>query len=168
MTGVSPIPREARVYQGKRAGVVTRTAAAVLDSVIVGLALACGYLGLSSLIFLVDPRNFKFPQPSLLFSLSAAFAVMFVYLAAAWAISGRTFGSQVMGLRVVNRAGQRPRPGICVLRAGFYVIFPAGLFWCAINRRNHSVQDIVLGTAVVYDWGPRPSAARPAAEVSSD
>jgi hypothetical protein len=39
---------------------------------------------------------------------------------------------------------------------------PAGLLWILASRRNASLQDLVVGTAVVYDW-----AYRPAAEASS-
>ena len=39
--GVSPVPREARPYQGHRAGVVTRMVANVVDpGVVVGLMVA--------------------------------------------------------------------------------------------------------------------------------
>ncbi len=44
--GVSPLPREARPYQGHTAGVVTRLVAAFIDSLIVGVILLCGYVGI--------------------------------------------------------------------------------------------------------------------------
>jgi uncharacterized RDD family membrane protein YckC len=42
-------------------------------------------------------------------------------------------------------------------RAVLYVLFPAGLLWVLASRRNASVQDLVVGTAVVYDWAYHPA-----------
>ena len=66
--GVSPLPREARPYQGRRAGLVTRLVAAAIDSVVVTVALLLGYGAIAAVIFVADPRNFSFPDASLLFS----------------------------------------------------------------------------------------------------
>jgi uncharacterized RDD family membrane protein YckC len=37
------------------------------------------------------------------------------------------------------------------------VLFPAGLLWVLASRRNASVQDLIVGTAVVYDWAYHPA-----------
>ena len=39
---ISPVPREARVFQGQRAGIVTRLIAATLDALVVGAVLLGG------------------------------------------------------------------------------------------------------------------------------
>lgn len=153
--GVSPIPREARPYQGHRAGLVTRVVAATVDALVVGAMLLIGYAGLAGLVFLVDPRNFSFPDPSLLLSMTAAFVVLVLYLAASWSVTGRTYGCHVMGLRVVSRRGRRLRPDVALLRAFLCAVFPIGLLWCAGSRANRSVQDVLLRTSVIYDWQPR-------------
>jgi hypothetical protein len=36
-------------------------------------------------------------------------------------------------------------------RAFFCTVFPLGLLWVLVSQRNHSVQDVLLRTAVVYD-----------------
>src|SRR5690242_7972755 len=87
---ISPVPWDARPYQGQRAGVVTRLTAGILDGFVVGLVLAAGYFGLSFVLFLVNPRGFSLPRPGLVFSLTSAFVVAFVYFTVAWAIGGRT------------------------------------------------------------------------------
>jgi uncharacterized RDD family membrane protein YckC len=38
-----------------------------------------------------------------------------------------------------------------------YVLFPLGLLWILASRRNASVQDLILGTAVLYDWAYHPA-----------
>ena len=59
---VDPIPREARPFQGHRAGLVTRIAAAAIDFGIIIIALGVCYLGVSAFLFLFDPRNFTAPS----------------------------------------------------------------------------------------------------------
>lgn len=153
--GVPLIPREARPYQGQRAGVVTRTLAATIDALFVGVLLLSGYLGLNGLVFLVSPRTFQFIDTSFLFAMTAALTVSTLYLAAAWAATGRSYGCHVIGLRVVDHRGRKPRPLAALVRAGLCVFVPIGLFWCAVGRNRRSLQDVVLRTSVVYDWRPR-------------
>ncbi|HSE10671.1 MAG TPA: RDD family protein [Nocardioidaceae bacterium] len=158
--GVSPLPREARPYQGQRAGLVTRLAAAVLDGIVVVLVLVAGYAGASGLLFMVDPRGFSFPAVSFAFALTAGFVVSVVYLTAAWWISGRSYGCLVMGLRAVSRQERRMRLPVAFLRALICVLLPAGLLWVAVSRENRSVADVFLRTSVVYDWQPKGAPGR--------
>jgi uncharacterized RDD family membrane protein YckC len=80
------------------------------------------------------------------------FAVAVLYLVAAWVATGRTLGAQLLGLRVVSRAGTPLRPAIALVRAILCIAIPVGLLWSAASRRNASLQDLLLGTRVVYDW----------------
>ena len=153
--GVSPIPREARPYQGQAAGVVTRVAAAAIDAGVVAAVLLLSYGGLAVFVFLLDPRHFTFPDSSLLRSLTTAFFVLVVYLPAAWWLSGRTYGDLVLGLRVLNHNGERLRLPGALLRAVFCGLVPIGLLWCGVSSEKRSLQDVFLRTRVVYDWEPR-------------
>lgn len=152
---ISPIPKEARTYQGHRAGIVTRLTAASLDGIVVGILLIMAYLGWAGMEFLLDPLNFTFPQTNLLLSLSTGLFLAVFYLAASWRLTGRSYGCHVMGLRVVSWRGRRMAALGALLRAGFCVFFPIGLLYCVVNKENRSVQDIVLRTSVIYDWEPR-------------
>jgi uncharacterized RDD family membrane protein YckC len=141
--------------QGDRAGLVSRVAAAAIDIVVVGLFTSAVYLAAAGLIFAWDPRGFRFPRPELAVTLLAYFFLAVVYLGIGWSASGRTIGNQLAGLRVMDVAGARVRPLVAYVRGLLYVIFPAGLLWCAFSRHNLSLQDIVLRTMVVYDWSHR-------------
>jgi uncharacterized RDD family membrane protein YckC len=152
---LSAIPRDARALQGRRAGVVTRALAAGVDAAIVGVTLVGLYLGYAGLIFLLDPRTFSWPDTQLFRSVLVAAALMFLYLTAAWAVSGRTYGNLLMGLRVVGAFGGDVGWPRAALRAAAYIVFPIGLLWVAIDRRDRSLQDRLLATAVVHDWRPR-------------
>ena len=59
-----------------------------------------------------------------------------------------------MGVRVVDRHGRTPGAFLALARAVLYVVFPLGLLWCAAGGSRRSVQDLLLGTRVVYDWMP--------------
>jgi uncharacterized RDD family membrane protein YckC len=161
---LSHVPREARAFQGRPAGIVSRLIANVIDGAVVGAILLAGYLGVNGLLFFLDPRSFHFREPIPVLTLTSAFVVAGIYLGLSWALAARTYGCHVMGLRVVGRRGHPLRVLVAFARAAFCVIFPIGLFWCVVNPRSRSVQDIVLRTSVVYDWMPHP--AQPAAAVS--
>jgi len=152
---VSPVPHEARPYQGQPAGVVTRLVAGVLDGLVVGIVLLAGYFGVAGLIFLVHPRGFSFPELGVFFSVASVLAVAFVYLTVFWALSGRTYGYLVMGLRVVRGSDRRLGLGGAAARSFLVVLFPIGLFWVPVGRSNRSLQDLVVGTRVIYDWQQR-------------
>ena len=151
---VSIVPREAEPYQGGRAGLVTRSIAAVIDALVAAVVLIAGYVGVNGLRFLIDPRHFQFSEASPLPGITTGLLILVVYLTAAWSISGRTYGCQLMALRVVDHRGRLLRPVVALLRALFYVVFPLGLLLCAGGRQHRSVQDLVLRTSVIYDWLP--------------
>jgi uncharacterized RDD family membrane protein YckC len=150
----SALPREARPYQGRRAGVVSRLVASAIDGLVVAVFLAAGYVAFAVALFLIDPRHFTFPDTSLFLSLAAGFAVLVAYLTVTWSISGRSYGDLVMGLRVVNHRGQKLRVLGAAARALTCAVFPIGLVWCAVNPENRSIQDVLLRTSVIYDWQP--------------
>jgi uncharacterized RDD family membrane protein YckC len=147
---------QAMALQGHRAGFISRLIADALD---LGVVWA---IGLSVLLFagvvryLVAARPLQLPVlPS--WQLPAGGAVIAVaYLTFGWASTGRTGGKQVAGLRVADRSGRRLSPGRALLRAVLYVLFPAGLLWVLVSRHNASVQDLIVGSVVIYDWHYHP------------
>ncbi len=136
--------------QPRTAGIVSRGIAAVIDLAVVGMVIGLLYLGLvlSRLIF--NPTAFQFPTLNALFSSTAVLVVSVVYLAGAWSVSGCTVGAVTMGLRVVGRRSERVRPGVAAIRAVACVLFPIGLLTVAVDRKRRSVQDLLLGTRVIY------------------
>src|SRR5215207_5598884 len=128
---VDPIPQEARGFQGRRAGLVTRSAAACVDIGVVVLALIVAYLAFVVVVFLVPPGGFELPVPPLWLDLVAVPVVMTLYLTVWLHRGGRTYGCHVMGLRVVDRRARDPNLVTALLRAAFNVAFPLGLAWVA-------------------------------------
>jgi len=151
----SALPAQAQALQGQPAGIVSRSLAAFIDSVVVATALLAGYVGLAAARFAWNPRSFSFPAPSGWFTLAAALTVATVYLTLGWWIAGRTYGCAVMGLRVVRHDGRDVRFTTAVVRAAACLLFPVGLVWCVLDRRARAVHDLLARTRVVYDWRHR-------------
>jgi uncharacterized RDD family membrane protein YckC len=153
---IDPIPKEARHFQGRRAGLITRALTAVIDIGVIAVALAAIYVGYSAVLFIFHPSSFQLPTPSWHITVVAGYIVLTAYLTGSWHSGGRTYGCHVMGLRVVDRVGQRLRLAPAFLRAVLCGIFPLGLLWVAISRENRSIQDLIVRTSVIYDWDVRP------------
>ena len=152
------VPREARSYQGANAGVVTRLAAGVVDALVVALALAGSYAAWVALVFVLDPRRFRMPDASLLWSVALFLAYLVVYLTVSWWMAGRSLGDHLWGIRVTSRNGGRLGLVRAFARAAMCAAFPVGLLWCAVDRDRRALHDLVLRTAVIYDWMTHPSA----------
>lgn len=147
------VPSDARAFQGQRAGIVSRTLANSVDFAVVASVMAGMYVGWAALRFLLDPESFTFPEPKPAWVLLVWYYMMVLYFWVSWATTGRTIGNKVMGLRVVGWAGRLMRWSGALLRAIFCVTVPIGLFWAVVSRQNRSIQDVVLRSSVVYDWG---------------
>ncbi len=158
MTGraTSAVPQEAEAFQGRPAGLVTRTLAAVIDVAVVAAFMVVAYLGVAAAVFAWNPRTFRFPAPSGLLTIAVAGAVATTYLGISWWIGGRTYGSAVLGLRVVTSDGGRLRLIPALARGAACAFFPVGLVWCAVDPGGRGVHDVLLRSRVIYDWRPQP------------
>jgi uncharacterized RDD family membrane protein YckC len=145
--GVAPSPPG-------HAGVVTRLLAAAVDTVAVVVVAALLDLGAAGARFLWSPVNFRWPQPTTFVVVAVLFVVAVVYLAAGWALAGRTYGAKLMGLRVLSSRHELLGWIRSVLRALVCVLWPVGLLWCGVSRTRRSVADLVVRTVVVYDARP--------------
>lgn len=158
------LPTDAIGFQGERAGLVSRAVAAGIDVVLVFLFVLATIAVLWMLSFIVNPGTTDFGGslqqsaervdriPSVLSMVLYGYTVNVLYWTAFWALSGRTIGNLIMGLRVVNWKGRHPGWIGAFLRALFCTAFPIGLLWVLVSGRNRSIQDIVLRTSVIYDW----------------
>ncbi len=139
---------------GPAAGVVTRSLAAAVDiAVVVAVAVVLD-LGAAGVRFAWSPTDFRWPQPAPWPTAGALLAVAVGYLAAGWAMAGRTYGERLLGLRVLSTRGELLGWVRSVLRAVVCVLWPIGLLWCAVDRRRASVADLVVRSVVVYDTHP--------------
>jgi uncharacterized RDD family membrane protein YckC len=166
---VETIPIEARSFQGESAGLVTRVAANIIDVAVVILGLVAVYLGIAAVMFLRQGARFTFPIVTYRGAFVAGFLALVVYFTVLWDAAGRTYGDRILGLRVQTRTGQDVGFVRAGVRAVLCALFPLLLVWVAVSRNNRSVQDLVVGTSVIYDWSATRQPASPdAAGVAVD
>ena len=137
---------------GTRAGIMSRLTADAIDLVAVVLIGFLALVVISAIrgLFAKDLEFVSIDQPwrGILVAL-----LLLAYLGYGWGLEGRTLGKTAMGLRVVRDDGSDLSPLRGLARAALYLLVLPGILWAAFSGRNASLQDLVLGTSVVYDWG---------------
>ena len=146
---------QAPAVQGQRAGIVSRTVADVIDLGLVGALCGAALLLYGVADYVLTGEPFALPHLPRPVGVAGSALIAVGYLFGGWAVAGRTPGKQVAGLRVVAASGRRLPAGRAALRAVLCVLLPLGLLWALVSRRNASLQDLLVRTAVLYDWGTR-------------
>jgi uncharacterized RDD family membrane protein YckC len=145
----------AQAVPGERhrpAGIVTRLAAMGVDMAVVVIIGASLYFLVAGVRLVWTPTTFEWPTAPFWGSLSFELVLAVLYLTGSWAMTGRSYGASLLGLRVLSSRGRIPGWSLSFVRAVFCVAFPIGLFWVAVSPNRRSIQDVVLRTVVVYDW----------------
>lgn len=136
--------------QGRRAGFVSRALANVIDWTMAVLIEVLIYLLISLVVYLFS-RSIGFPKPSRALLVAGFAVIVILYLTSGWA-SGATLGKRILGLRVTRAEGARLGPRLAFGRAVLCFVFLPGLLWVLFSARNHSLQDLIVRSQVVYDW----------------
>ena len=160
MTRLADTP-EVRERLGKRAGIMSRLIADAIDLVVV-VALALLALLIVSAVRGLFSTGFEFVTISQPWRNILSAVLLVGYLGYGWGLEGRTLGKTAMGLRVVADDGSDLSPVRGMVRAFLYFLVLPGILWAIVSRRNASLQDLVLRTSVVYDWGVTAPASLPA------
>ena len=137
----------------RAAGVVTRFAAMVVDMAVVIVFGSLVYIAVLGVRLLWSPANFTWPEVPFWFVASMEVIIAILYLTVSWVTTGRSYGDSLLGLRVLSRRRETPGWALSFMRAVFCVVFPFGLLWVTFSPERRSLQDAVLRTVVVYDWG---------------
>jgi uncharacterized RDD family membrane protein YckC len=144
--------------QGHYANVATRFVAFVIDLVAAAVVFALGSAVVERILAVLLGRVVSLPDSRVAYSV-AMVVWWLLYSAYPLAVSGRTFGMAVLGLRAVRADGSDLSAGRAVVRV---LVFPvsfalAGLgFVLIILRRDHrALHDLISGAAVVYAWNAR-------------
>jgi uncharacterized RDD family membrane protein YckC len=153
---VIPAPGRA----SSRAGMLSRLGATVIDSLVVVL------LGLVLLLVIASVRllwtdDFGLGYADGIPIRVGAVVLLLAYLTYGWGLDGRTVGKLTVGLRVLDEDGSDLSFRRAFVRAVLVVVFPLGLLWAVVSRRSASVQDLVVSTVVVHDWGRERTPERP-------
>ncbi|MEZ5380407.1 MAG: RDD family protein [Microthrixaceae bacterium] len=149
--------------QGHYAGPVTRLVAYALDQgIVTGIfTLSLALLGFA--VDLVTGGEVSLSLPAAV--LTVAYALWWLaYYAYPWAVSGKTLGMAIVGIRVVSEDGDDLGPKAAILRAitlplGFLTL-GLGFLWALVDVRRRALHDRLAHSAVVYDWDARAARLR--------
>jgi uncharacterized RDD family membrane protein YckC len=153
-------PRARLSVSGHYAGPVSRAAAALVDGGLIMALYTLGYAGLNLLLSAFFGHSLSGDQSTPLAVASLA-TWAFLYVFVSLAITGRTAGKGLAGLRVVSADGAAPSVGALFLRTLVFpisaMLFGVGFLLIVVRRDNRGLHDLIAHTAVVYDWGDRPA-----------
>jgi uncharacterized RDD family membrane protein YckC len=147
------------ILQGRTAGFITRLLAYVVDLAIVAGILAVG----GWLAVLVDTIFERMGlEPGVDVSTIYVFLIPWIiglYFVMFWALTGRTVGKWIMGLKVIGANGQPPTIRRSIIRLIGYglsaIAFWVGYAWVIIDDERQAWHDHMAKTWVVYDYERR-------------
>lgn len=119
------------------------------------------YLTIAGVRLVWSPAAFQWPDAPFFVTVVVELTIAVLYLTGSWAMTGRTYGDSLLGLRVLSFRRRIPGWALSFVRAVFCVFFPVGLFWVILSPSRRSIQDVVLRTVVVYDWHAAPVNKQP-------
>lgn len=149
---------------GHYAGAFSRLAAYVMDTALVSASYSVVTAGVVWILQLVVAEDFDPSDLGTIASTVLLFVWGFLYFAVPWAISGRTPGMLVLGLRVVRRDGSQLDAGRAFLRALTlplsFIPLGLGLIGILVGREHRALHDVLAGTTVVYAWDAQKARLR--------
>jgi uncharacterized RDD family membrane protein YckC len=143
------------------AGAVSRLAAYVVDlAALSGLSAAGGAVA-AYLVAVVTGHRLELSSDR---DLAGVGLVLWwlLYFAGSWAVTGRTLGMALFGLRVVRPDGTRASTLAALIRAVTFplslALFGLGFVGILVDRQRRALHDLLAGTTVIYTFPARPAA----------
>jgi uncharacterized RDD family membrane protein YckC len=162
MSGRSQAAR-AVTAQGNYAGSVSRFAAYAIDLVVSTGLYTLALAAISYAVKIVSGYQVSWHRGDIWVTI-VYILWEFFYFGYSWAMSGRTFGMAVLGIKVVQADGQLIRPRQGVVRALVFplsfLLFGLGFLGILVQREHRALHDLIAGTAVVYAWDARAARLR--------
>jgi uncharacterized RDD family membrane protein YckC len=149
--------------QGNYAGSVSRFLAYAIDLAVSSGLFALALAAISYVVKIVSGHQVSWNRGDIWVTIAYVLWEFF-YFGYSWAMSGRTFGMAVLGIKVVQADGQliRPRQGV-VRSLAFplsFLLFGLGFLGILVGREHRALHDVIAGTAVVYAWDARAARLR--------
>ena len=159
----APIPARSVTAQGHYAGSVSRFLAYAIDLLASSAVFALALAAISYVAQIVTGKQIHWNRQDIVVVVLYV-AWEFFYFGYSWAVSGRTFGMAVLGVRVVRADGAPAEPRRGVVRA---LVFPLsflllglGFLGILVQRERRALHDLIAGTAVIYAWDARAARLR--------
>jgi uncharacterized RDD family membrane protein YckC len=156
-----PVIRQS--LQGRYSGFASRFAAFAVD---VGVSLGVYMLALAAISWaaqVLTGKDITWHKGDIWVII--AYAVWaFAYFAYCWAVSGRTVGMALFGVRVVrddgtDASGRRAVVRTLALPLSF-LLLGLGFTGILLGDRRRALHDVIAGTAVIYSWDARAARLR--------
>jgi uncharacterized RDD family membrane protein YckC len=149
--------------QGHYAGAVSRFLAYAVDVTVSSAVFAAALAVISYAVTVVTGRQVSWSREDLVVVIIFV-AWEFFYFGCSWAVSGRTFGMAVLGVRVVRSDGAIGEPWRGAVRALVFPLsflaFGLGFLGILVQREHRALHDLIAGTSVVYAWDARAARLR--------
>lgn len=143
---------------GNYAGAVTRLLAHWVDIALAGFIFVGGSVALDYVLNRIAGIETTASEPSLWRAI-AGVIWLFLYWWGSVALTGKTPGKALLGLRILTREGETLTSWKAAVRTIFlpvsYLLFGAGFLGIVLGRERRALHDVVAGSSVVYDWGSR-------------
>jgi len=159
----APVPARSVTAQGNYAGSVSRFLAYAIDLFASTAVFTLVLAGISYVVQIVTGKQVHWDRQNIVVVILYV-AWEFFYFGYSWAVSGRTFGMAVLGVRVVRADGAVAEPRRGVIRS---LVFPLsflllglGFLGILVQRERRALHDLIAGTAVVYAWDARAARLR--------
>jgi uncharacterized RDD family membrane protein YckC len=150
----SPSPEPIADLGANAAGFVSRSIAMVIDLAFI-TALMLGAASVGQLVGLLLPK-FIWLTSAVPVAVGALISVLpLAYFFLTVAVTGRTLGKAVMGLRIIRPDGRRLSVVRSFVRAVAYLVslvpVGAGFLWILVDRDRRGWHDHIAGSRVVFD-----------------
>jgi uncharacterized RDD family membrane protein YckC len=159
----APVPARSVTAQGNYAGSVSRLLAYAIDLFVSTAVFTLVLAGISYVVQIVTGKQVHWDRQNIVVVILYV-AWEFFYFGYSWAVSGRTFGMAVLGIRVVRADGATAEPRRGVIRS---LVFPLsflllglGFLGILVQRERRALHDLIAGTAVIYAWDARAARLR--------
>ncbi len=149
--------------EGHYAGIVTRFGALVIDVVTIAVLFAIGGQLLEYILTVLLRHRIALSDAPIASGVALA-AWAFLYLAYPLAMTGRTFGMSVVGVRAVRTDGSHLSTRRSVVRVLAlplsFLLFGLGFLLIVLRADRRALHDLIAGSAVVYAWDARAARLR--------
>lgn len=149
--------------QGHYAGSVSRFSAYLIDLAVSAGLFALGLAATSLAIQVVTRHPVSWNRSNVVVAI-VYLCWEFFYFGYSWAVSGRTAGMAVLGIRVVRADGAILDPWRGVVRALVFplsfLLFGLGFAGILVQREHQALHDLIAGSAVIYAWDARAARLR--------
>jgi uncharacterized RDD family membrane protein YckC len=150
-------------YQGHYAGSVSRFAAYSIDLVVSTAVFVLALAAISWGVRIVSGHDVSWNRSSVV--VAVIFVLwQFLYFGYCWAVSGRTPGMAMLGIRVVRADGTVLPPKQAIVRSLVFplsfLLFGLGFIGILVQHEHRALHDLIAGSAVVYSWDARAAQLR--------